>query len=250
MALIVWPIELATQRSQAARIGYIATNEFSPRLKAFLDTIAWAEGTANDNGYFMKFGGGLFCDRSRSGGCDFRQHPDDCIYFNWNGQRTCSTAAGRYQFLTTTWEGLKEQLGLRDFSPRSQDLGAKKLIEQRGALSDVEAGRFENAAYKVAPEWASFPTEAGLSYHRQPHQTIAKLRSIYNLSLTKYQGRRYPGYPEVDPPLRSCNTVLFGSCMGASGERRDIILSPCSQTLFGPCKASEKRRVGTAHHLH
>lgn len=217
-ALIVLPIGLATQRSQAALTGQIATTNFSPHLKAFLDTIAWAEGTTAPNGYRMRFGGTFFSDYS--------QHPDDCIPF----RHTCSTAAGRYQFLTTTWERLQEELDLPDFSPPYQDLAAKRLIEEEGALADVEAGRFETAVYKVANVWASFPTEAGVSYYNQPSQPIGKLRSVYNAILAHYQKQS----PYIEPPLRSCDSVLFGDCI-ASGK-------PTNRTLPTPQRSEYPNR--------
>lgn len=209
-ALIVLPIRLATQRSQAALTGKIATKSFSPHLKAFLDTIAWAEGTADANGYRMKFGGGFFYDYSK--------HPDHCISFS----NTCSTAAGRYQFLTTTWERLQKELRLPNFSPHYQDLAAKRLIEEEGALRDVEAGRFETAVYKVANVWASFPTEAGVSAYDQPSQPIGKLRSVYKAILAHYQKQS----PYVEPLLRSCDTVLFGRCSDSGKPTTRVLPTP------------------------
>ena len=34
-----------------------------------------------------------------------------------------SDAAGAYQFLSTTWDGARNALGLQDFSPASQEVG-------------------------------------------------------------------------------------------------------------------------------
>lgn len=67
-----------------------------PYLRALMRTISASE--ANDaNPYSILYGG----EHSPS----LDRHPDRCIPIRWGpnvGQ--CTTAAGRYQFLTTTWE--------------------------------------------------------------------------------------------------------------------------------------------------
>ena len=66
-------------------------------------------------------------------------------------------------------------MGLRDFSPASQDLFAVGRIAARGALDDVLAGRFEKAIKKVANEWASMP----FSPYGQPTISLSKAEGIY-----------------------------------------------------------------------
>jgi muramidase (phage lysozyme) len=132
-------------------------------VRAFLDTIAYAEG-AN---YNTLYGGGTFDS--------FADHPRQFLTFRLGGRDITSSAAGRYQFLARTWDGLVRKLGLHDFSPASQDAGAIELIRERGALRDVQAGRFDAACRKVAPVWASFPG-AG---HNQPEKSLTTLRQVY-----------------------------------------------------------------------
>jgi hypothetical protein len=100
----------------------------------------------------------------------------------------CSDASGRYQFLSTTWDGLKTKIGAVDFSPAAQDLAAVELIRQRGALEDVEAGRLEAAIAKLNQTWASFPG----SPHGQPTKPLARLREFYNQRLTTYGNNPNP----------------------------------------------------------
>jgi len=132
---------------------------------AMLRVIRFAEGTADERGYYRLFGGREIESLER--------HPDICIKFG----RTCSTAVGAYQFLTTTWESLK----LPDFSPTNQDKGAIELIRRRGALADVDAGRFEVAIGKLSPEWASLPRWEGdpAGTYNQPVKTMRELREVY-----------------------------------------------------------------------
>ncbi len=139
-------------------------------VRAFLDTIAYAEGTAGrgDNGYNILFGGGTFAS--------YADHPRQLIPFtDLAGRQLRSSAAGRYQFLARTWDGLKVKLGLRDFGPANQDAAAAELIRERGALRDVQAGRFTTAITKVRPVWASLP---GAGYS-QPERSFSHLLAAY-----------------------------------------------------------------------
>lgn len=132
-------------------------------IRAFLDMIAFAEGTANANGYRMLFGGQLFDS--------YADHPRIYIPF----RNTTTSAAGRYQILARTWDSLRARLGLTDFTPASQDAAAIELIRERGALNDVRAGRVSQAVAKVAKVWASLP---GAGYD-QPERKFASLVAAY-----------------------------------------------------------------------
>lgn len=138
-------------------------------VRAFLNTIAYAEGTGDR--YDILFGGGTFDS--------YADHPRKIFSFtNSRGETLKTSAAGRYQFLARTWDGLRSKLDLPDFGPESQDSGAVELIRQRGALNDVEAGRFQSAVNKCAPVWASLP---GAGY-AQPERTMSKLQTAFQNS--------------------------------------------------------------------
>lgn len=136
----------------------------SSNEKAFLDMIAYAEGTAGPDGYQTLFGGGLFAS--------FADHPRQMFNFtNKRGEKLRTSAAGRYQFLARTWDALQRRLGLPDFGPESQDRAALELVRERGALADVQAGRITLAIKKCAPIWASLP---GAGY-AQPERKLTTL---------------------------------------------------------------------------
>ena len=137
----------------------------SENAAAFLAMIAWAEGTDQypANGYRTLFGGGQFDS--------YADHPRIYVPF----RNTSSSAAGRYQILARTWDGLRGKLGLGDFSPDSQDAAALELIRERGALNDVYAGRVRQAIGKVAKVWASLP---GAGYD-QPERKLSALLGVY-----------------------------------------------------------------------
>lgn len=132
-------------------------------VQAFLRVIRQGETNQGDDAYRMLFGGGLFNS--------FSNHPRQAI----TRGRLTSTAAGAYQFLARTWDGLVKQYGFRDFSPHSQDLGAVALVLGRKALDDVIAGRIEQAVRKCNREWASLPE----SPYGQPTRTMAQAIETY-----------------------------------------------------------------------
>lgn len=81
-------------------------------------------------------------------------HPNKVVKLN---KKLSSSAAGAYQFLSGTWKSLAKELDLNDFSPRSQDIAAIRLLEQNGSLKDVLKGNFASAVKKSSKTWASLP---------------------------------------------------------------------------------------------
>jgi len=133
---------------------------------AFLDMLAMSEiGAAllasSDDGYNVLVGGQLFSS--------YDDHPNI-----FNAQLN-STAAGRYQLLHRWWLPYKSQLQLTDFGPVSQDRVAIQQIRERGAIADIQAGRFDQAVAKVSNIWASLPG-AGYGQHENH---IGALRVAY-----------------------------------------------------------------------
>lgn len=135
-------------------------------LKAFLDMIAVSEGTKGhgNNGYNVIVGGSLFSDYST--------HPRKLV---WVRPGLASTAAGRYQLLAKYWDAYSKQLGLKDFSPASQDAIAIQQIKERHALEDIEKGYISIAIDKVKNIWASLPG-AGYGQHEN---TLSGLIAAY-----------------------------------------------------------------------
>ncbi|MEG4488342.1 glycoside hydrolase family 104 protein [Microcoleus sp. D2_18a_B4] len=144
------------------------------RVKAFLDTIAAAEGTASPDGYRIQYTGTKFVS--------FQDHPREMRCGRRYGKKLCSDAAGRYQFLSTTWDRFAKKFGVRDFSPENQDLMAIELIREKGALEDIEAGRLEAAVRKLAYIWPSFRRYGG-----SVESSMPKLEAMYLQNLGIYR---------------------------------------------------------------
>ncbi|CTT03678.1 TPA: glycoside hydrolase family protein [Escherichia coli] len=134
----------------------------SPQRKAFLDMLAWSEGTdngrqkTNNHGYDVIVGGSLFTDYS--------DHPRKLVTLS---PTLKSTAAGRYQLLSKWWDAYRVQLGLKDFSPASQDAVALQQIKERGALPLIDSGDIRQAIDRCSNIWASLP---GAGYGQFEHK--------------------------------------------------------------------------------
>lgn len=138
--------------------------------KAFHDVLAYAEGTRGrgKDGYDVMFGFKIASSCAR--------HPNQCQKFG----SSCSTAAGRYQFLTTTWNGAAKARGLASFEPDNQERAAAYLISnvrrttvpQQRAMTAAE---FSNAMSKLSYEWASLPP----GRYGQPSKSASDMRKTY-----------------------------------------------------------------------
>lgn len=153
-----------------------------PSCMAFLDTIAWAEGGRS---YQTLYGGGTF-----SGW----QHPNRRI----TAGGYTSTAAGRYQFLYSTWSGIARRLGLSDFSPRNQDIAALALIEERGQLSRLLNGDAEGVMRGLGCAWAALPFNGRKCRPAQRERDLGATLNYYRSALAVYAGAA--GATTTTPP--------------------------------------------------
>lgn len=146
--------------------------EITAQRKAFLDMIAWSEGTdrpgqqkSKHHGYDVIVGGGLLTN--------FADHPRRVV--NLPNLKIRSSAAGRYQFIQKTWDALKRALQLPDFGPESQDRAAIELLRECKALPLVDAGRFDEAVVAARKIWASLP---GAGYGQRENK-MSRLRAAF-----------------------------------------------------------------------
>lgn len=169
-----------------------STKKITAQRYAFLDLIAYAEGSdrrmdGTRNGYNFMFAFRTFSD--------FKDHPRTVVKTSGYS----STAAGRYQFLSETWDECKAALNLSDFSPNSQDLAALYLIEKRGAIDLVDRGDISSACEILSWEWASLPyNDRGDGRYDQPTVTLRDLERIYGQILKQYLGENKNQAPDIN----------------------------------------------------
>jgi muramidase (phage lysozyme) len=163
--------------SEAASGVMTVSKEIPAEGRALLDTVA----TDEANSYNVIFGGRRFTD--------FSHHPNIAVPITSGPNKgKTSTAAGRYQFLFSTWTGLQEELDLPDFSPASQDKAAWHLAqtvyrkqEDRDLLSDLENGIFDKVAPALHNTWTSLP--GGIEQGANANQFVMN----YKHNLAKYK---------------------------------------------------------------
>lgn len=161
-------VDTITMRLTLSKMRTVTAADVAhPNVRALLAVIRRGEGTAGPNGYRTLFGGGLFSSLA--------DHPRQRITRTMGGKPITSTAAGAYQFLSSTWDETAAIMGLPDFSEASQDRAAVGRIAARGALEDAKAGRLSVALQKIAREWASMPG----SPYGQPVITEATARQVF-----------------------------------------------------------------------
>lgn len=161
------------------RIG--ETEAGSKNALAWLDMIAWSEGTSTskhtkDDGYDILVTGSPASAYPRSITDYSKGHPNILVTVSKKSGLK-STAFGRYQFLYSTWmEGVRKYGFRGRITPEAQDLMALKKTAERGALEDVHAGRFAEAIRKCNKEWASFH---GSPYGQRTHSLATMLAEVH-----------------------------------------------------------------------
>lgn len=151
-----------------------------PYIRALMRTISASESNV-PNPYAVVYGGSYVQDLS--------QHPDRCVPIAV-GPNTgkCSTAAGRYQFITTTWLEEAQRYhpnpgGLwmwqrYSFEPQYQDVVLYRWLSDPkawgtdlGAL--LRAGKIKTVLHILSPTWTS------LGYGIETNSMSASLPQIY-----------------------------------------------------------------------
>lgn len=156
-----------------------------PYVRALMRTISASE--ANDlEPYSLLYGGYRLQD--------LRQHPDECITIVAGpNEGDCTTAAGRYQFITTTWEDVAalyhpQQNPLRfwsadlSFEPEYQDLVVYRWLSDPGAWGiDIpellRQGRLDEVLQNLSSTWTS------LGYGIETNSMTGYLPTIYERAL-------------------------------------------------------------------
>lgn len=140
----------------------------SDNAKALLNAIADAEGTSGyaNNGYNTQYTGTQFSGT---------KHPREI-----KGDPSLrSDAAGRYQFLSTTWDTAAGSDA--DMTPENQDKAALNLVSGRGV--NIDDGLKLSEIYRLGGEWASIEggpnMVKGGAYGSQAKYTAEQFMEMY-----------------------------------------------------------------------
>ena len=121
--------------------------EINNQRKAFLDMLAWSEGTDNGRQKTRNHGYDVIVDWKTV--TDYSDHPRKLVTLN---PKLKSTGAGRYQLLSRWWDAYRKQLGLKDFSPKVRTLWHSDG-QERGAAS-IDRGDIRRAIDRCSNIWA------------------------------------------------------------------------------------------------
>ena len=138
-----------------------------PQIAAFLYAIRRAEHSAADVAagldYRTFYAGARFSDMSdhpvNTGELQgVKLSPAMCRAAGYASGNCVSTAAGAYQITRPTWNEFRAlEPRVPDFSPRSQDIVAARILMRLGVHRLLRAGDFEGAVYRASSRWASLP---------------------------------------------------------------------------------------------
>lgn len=160
----------------------LVMQEGDPYIRALMRTISASE--ANDpRPYSLLYGGEHISD--------FSSHPDICVpIVAGPNVGDCTTAAGRYQFLTTTWLDMAEDYHpdrhnflfwqSYSFAPEHQDKVMYAWLSDPGAWGGVDIsqmlrqGRLQEVLQLLSPTWTS------LGYGIETNSMSYALPEIYD----------------------------------------------------------------------
>ena len=117
-----------------------------------------------NHGYDVIVGGELFTDYS--------DHPRKLVTLNPNSNQQAPDATSFFPLV----DAYRKQLGLKDFSPKSQDAVALQQIKERGALPMIDRGDIRQAIDRCSNIWASLPGAGYGQFEHKADSLIAKFK--------------------------------------------------------------------------
>lgn len=158
-----------------------------PYIRALMRAISASEAKDSEP-YTVLYGGQHVADLS--------QHPNQCITIvSGLNKGDCTTAAGRYQLLSTTWNEKVQQYHpehdqqssetvSESFEPKQQDAVVYAWLSDRSAwgidiTSELEKGNLNEVLKHLSPTWTS------LGYGIETNSVTPQLPAVYQKALTE-----------------------------------------------------------------
>jgi lysozyme len=182
----------------AEGIYTLALKGGDPYIRAYMRAITVGEGTSKptakcSNPYHIIVGGECF---------DGDKHPEKVVRLT---PSLSSSAAGRYQFLTSSWKGwaAKYSIPYDQFTPENQDKVVYKVLEGLKLDQVLAGGNLDAAFGKTNMIWASLPG----SRYGQRTENRASFERFYNALLAEEKaaaGQSSEG--SASPPVLASNS--------------------------------------------
>ena len=170
--------------------------DYNSNVNNYLEFLNKAEGSPD---YNTIVGGGKFYDYSK--------HPDTVGTTTKEGP---SKAAGKWQITKQTYDDVAPKLGITDFSPESQKKIALKLIQDKGALEDIQKGDYKAANEKLGSVWASLPSSPYSQSKRSPEWVEGNLKATMIADNAVTKADEAQPQQVLDRPSSSSNPLLDG----------------------------------------
>ena len=144
--------------------------EINNQRKAFLDMLAWSEGTDNgrqktrNHGYDVIVGGELFTDYS--------DHPRKLVTLNPKLKSTGADATASFLLVGCLPQAVWPERLLSEKS----DAVALQQIKERGALLMIDRGDIRQAIDRCSNIWASLPGAGYGQFEHKADSLIAKFK--------------------------------------------------------------------------
>lgn len=167
----------------------------SAEKNALADVIASTESGGKNVRFTGRAGGASISDLSR------HPHVLELIPPGFAAAGKKSSAAGRYQFVGTTWDAVAKKMGLRDFSDKSQDQafghtasGVYRAKTGRDLQADLIAGKTDLLVSALHGTWESFTQASVVRLNKQ----LALMQGKQNDKTEIATGPGYLGNPVYD----------------------------------------------------
>jgi len=191
------PVSSSGSSGSGPSQSYGSTSSDMPaHQRALLDAISGPESAGK---YDVIYGGSRFSD--------FSDHPRKAIPIGSGpNQGKTSSAAGRYQFLDSTWDTYRDKLGLKDFSPGNQDRAAWALAADTyrnktgGDLDQVlqsgDARAIAGVGKALSGVWTSLPS--GIEQGINAPRFVAAYQDAFNAQPKRSNGTQVAS---LDPSI-------------------------------------------------
>ncbi len=187
--LLIW-LSLVQQKAPPKdldRTAPLVMTGGDPYIRTLMRTISASE-AQDGNPYTVLYGGQHITDLSR--------HPNQCItVVSGLHKGECTTAAGRYQVLSTTWNEKVQQyhpehtqqsseVASQNFEPKQQDAVIYAWLSDRNAWgidvsTELEKENLNEVLKHLSPTWTS------LGYGIETNSVTSQLPKIYQKALAE-----------------------------------------------------------------